>query len=157
MASQLKNLQKGEKTMRKLLGLVSMIALFTGLTVVTYAQLAYPVFANVPFAFQIQGKRMPAGRYSIREERTNPAILIIRNENNKARSMVILSNSAESMNQPERARLVFDKIGNAYFLTQVWPGGEDYGRQIPEAQNEHVWESAHRITPERTEVPLATR
>ncbi len=88
---------------------------------------------NVPFQFSVAGKDMPAGRYSVEVTKTD--VLIFRQA--KAATAVevpAMTRLALSGNSPEDvARLVFDKVGDKYFVSEVLAGGP---RRVPGLRRE---------------------
>lgn len=88
------------------------------------------VQANVPFGFTVDKAALPAGEYSIKSLSTATGrVLVIRGEET-ANSMIVGSNSAETLNPSPNSRLVFHKYGDQYFLSQIWVQGEKAGREF---------------------------
>lgn len=98
--------------------------------------------ANVPFDFQVGGKILPAGAYSVRQITTSGAGLLIRNEEGRE-AIMVLSNSAQE-NKSAQSRLVFHRYGDQYFLATVW-GPEGAGREILESRRERSLRKEMRI------------
>ncbi len=99
--------------------------------------------ANIPLAFTIQGKNLPAGRYAIdRVWSSNTGILVIRSNDNRFKT-IFSSDASEKALAPKETELVFDKLGNHYFLREVWTVGENIGRDVPEAKAEKELRSTH--------------
>jgi hypothetical protein len=90
---------------------------------------------NVPFAFQVGNKTMPAGDYTI-DRLSLPAgsILIIRrcagDDGAMVSTFIVDAKNGES--QPE---LVFHKYGDTYFLSEVWTG-DARGRKLYRSDRE---------------------
>jgi hypothetical protein len=100
------------------------------------------VKANIPFAFTIQSKNLPAGRYTIeRVSSANRDLLMIRGDDSRFHK-IFLSEDAETLVAPKETKLVFDKIGSHYFLREVWTIGETGGVEVPEAKAEKEVKSA---------------
>ena len=96
------------------------------------------VRAHVPFDFVAGDKAYPAGEYAIQTAMANTAFLSIKNEGGGTQGLTrshvcISSRSTISANQ---ARLIFHRIGNAYFLFRVWVGGSTVGREFPKPPGE---------------------
>jgi hypothetical protein len=110
---------------RNLIGTFSLVALSMLLnTTGAYAQ---PVTkADVPFAFQVGTKQLPAGCYKV----TTPsqAAIQIVNCNTSAAALSPIRRDSYS---DGRARLVFRHVGNQYFLTQVWGAAGNSGMILP--------------------------
>src|SRR6478736_4771036 len=86
---------------------------------------------TVPFDFTAGDSVLPAGDYDVQS--LGPwggKALSIHSVNSNAGTLV-LSNSRESAKTSDRARLVFYRYGDQYFLGEVWTVGTHIGRQLP--------------------------
>lgn len=94
--------------------------------------------ANIPFQFVVGRTTLPAGKYVIRpidESEDTPNVLEIRSANGKVGTILDTENT--SLNQaPRKTEVIFDKIGNQYFLSQIFVEGENYGVQAIESKME---------------------
>ena len=72
--------------------------------------------ANVPFGFYVEGKWIPAGTYSLTSDSRSPDIIAIRNVD---KGVTLLSVGHSQDAQVGSNTLVFDKIGEKYFLHEV--------------------------------------
>ncbi len=78
------------------------------------------------FSFDVPGKTLPAGAYAISYNSSNPDVLVIRGSDSKAEAMVpFVTRLAQLEESADTARLVFDKVGNKSYLSEVWIPGED--------------------------------
>ena len=112
---------------RALLGLAAALAL--GVAADAQA-VTNAVFVRVPFDFVAGGKRMPAGRYSVRRVRSDAeTALIIRSEDGRS-SAVVLTNTGDA--RPSAAALVFRKHGDRYLHAEVSMPGTASVRELPE-------------------------
>src|SRR5438094_938573 len=86
------------------------------------------VVARVPFDFVVGRMVMPAGKYVFTEQ-TDPAVMAVSNADGQHFSFVLtIADSADaSTAQPE---LVFDRVGNQYFLVRIVGDGDNV-RGIP--------------------------
>lgn len=113
------------------------------------------VQANIPFAFCIQGKNLPAGQYTIKRMwDSNVDLLTIRGNDNRSET-VFFTEGAQKVVPPRETELVFDKIGNQYFLRGVWTLGESIGRDVPEAKAEKEVRGSAHLMP--TQVSVSAR
>jgi hypothetical protein len=89
--------------------------------------------ADVPFAFNVGAAQLPAGTYEIKTLGQGGNQIMIQNDETRAAAVSIArregSRTAES-------KLVFDRIGNQYFLTQVWRGLAGGGLIVPTSKHE---------------------
>jgi hypothetical protein len=87
--------------------------------------------ANVPFAFSVGDKRLPAGAYAVRE--MDRATLI--QSADSANSVLGIYYYA-GPSKTDETKLVFNKVGNHYFLAQIWTSARDQGLSVPQSKLE---------------------
>lgn len=105
--------------------LIAILGMFFGLAGASvHGQTASKVEVNIPFEFSAGNERLKAGVYGVR--RTSANLLVLRDSDGKT---VILNAPLSIESKDEAERLVFDKYGEKYFLTQIWLSGET-GRQL---------------------------
>jgi hypothetical protein len=93
------------------------LVLAASLSVVSgYAQQMLRV--DVPFDFKANEQHWRAGAYEISFPRAS--VLQIRNLHEK-RSGMVMTVPAQSSVHVDRAKLVFNRYGDSFFLSQVWP------------------------------------
>src|SRR5258705_11011067 len=85
--------------------------------------------AHVPFAFVAAGQLLEAGEYTI-ESDLIPGLLMVKAERGRE-TVVVKGLPISSTAFTERNKLVFNRYGDQYFLTEVWPPGSASGRQVP--------------------------
>ena len=79
------------------------------------------VEANIPFAFTVGDKVMPAGDYIISSDLERNELTIRGSDNNKV-GLVKTAIPEESRDKEGNAELIFSHYGTEYFLSQVWDG-----------------------------------
>lgn len=73
---------------------------------------------DIPFDFTVSGKTLPAGHYDVWETSQNSSNgWSIRGEHGVA---MIITNSVESPVRQHPLSLVFLRVGDQHFLTQIW-------------------------------------
>lgn len=91
------------------------------------------VQANVPFDFVVGDRTYPAGEYSLRSVTNDGAVIQLTNDVD-ARN--VNSNSCRNATPATQTKLVFRKMGDEYFLYQVWIEGNLSGREFPRSDIE---------------------
>jgi hypothetical protein len=92
--------------------------------------------ADVPHAFIVQGTTLPAGKYTVRRvDDIEPRVLEIRSADGRT-AVVFEAENAQANQIPRKAELVFDKVGDQYFLSQIWTSDSDSGYQLPKTKAE---------------------
>jgi hypothetical protein len=91
--------------------------------------------ADIPFAFQVGNKAMPAGEYLVQHvPSANESAQMIRRTDSSAAALA-LTFEVGSKNGKSEPELVFHKYGNSYFLSEIWTG-QGEGRQLPKSERE---------------------
>jgi len=107
--------------------------------------------ANIPFAFTIGHKTLPAGEYMIRNN-GNPYVLVFHGEYHNASALVMANRESivKSDHPAAATRLVFNHYGNRYFLSEVVDGYVQTGFVLPMSRTER--EMTKTASAERHEV-----
>ena len=123
------------------------------------AQAPSRVEVNIPFDFSAGKAALKAGAYSVKRMAGNA--LAIRSADGKTTALVNAPLTIGSRDSKAGERLVFNKYGNQYFLSQVWLT-VDTGRQLftsdAEVKAAREYKLANKqAKPERVEVALHAR
>jgi hypothetical protein len=84
-----------------------------------YAGSSTGVTAQIPFDFTVANKTLPAGSYTVTEERTG--VLRLRSQDHRA-SAAVLTEVIRGRERSGGPVLVFNRYGDACFLTEAWLG-----------------------------------
>jgi hypothetical protein len=106
-----------------------------------WAQLAYPLVVDVPFEFSAGKTALAAGEYQVKMQQ--PGVLRIASADGKQSAMILTGTKISSKAQSE-SKLMFNRYGDRYFLSQVWAAGTQTGLELPKTSTE--MELAKRIT-----------
>jgi hypothetical protein len=87
------------------------------------------VHANVPFDFVIGNHAYPAGEYALKSAQANGVLIRVDNVQ-ESTSRITLSDACTSVERSTSTKLVFHRVGDSYFLYQVWEQGSTSGRQF---------------------------
>jgi hypothetical protein len=94
---------------------------------------ALHVKADIPFDFVVGNTVYAAGTYTIAPATQSSNALLL--DGGDVRAIVIPNQC--SLTLPSKAtKLVFDRMGDTYFLSQVWVEGRTDGREFPKSKNE---------------------
>ena len=101
-----------------------------------HAQLVGELKANIPFKFTAGSTTFPAGSYIIRVlDITEPNELVVVQEGGNVEA--VISTIAAQAKQPiKQSELVFNKMGDREFLSEVWPDQSGTGYQIEKTRAE---------------------
>jgi hypothetical protein len=90
---------------------------------------------NVPFDFVAGNQNLPAGEYSVKVSQTDARIVLIERKDATA-AMFIGTNAVVANTIQSESKLVFNRYGDRYFLSQVWNEGNSRGRQLMKTARE---------------------
>lgn len=89
--------------------------------------------AQVPFRFAVSNQTYPAGEYAVKTLVSHSNLTYVANRNAEQSAMTI-THPVDSGTPAKNSVLLFHRIGNTYFLYQVWAEGSRMGlefRQTP--------------------------
>lgn len=112
-------------------GMMALTAMAT--TRVTQAQETMRV--NIPFDFVAGNTSLPAGEYLVETSGPTHTLLLI-DRKDTISSAFINTNAAVSAGPQSESKLVFNRYGDRYFLSQVWTAGYSTGRQLMKTARE---------------------
>lgn len=114
----------------KTLLILCLLAGIGGSTVKAQIDSDTTVDADIPHAFVVRETTLPAGRYTIKVlDDTNLNRLEIRSATGH-RAVVFETVDVQADKTPRQSELVFDKIGDQYFLSQIWLSTSNSGAQV---------------------------
>jgi len=113
------------------------LSLFAALFMATAANAQQTkMTATVPFDFVVGDRAYPAGDYSLRTVTDNGTVIRIGNMQEIGGGANVLSNTCTSVEPSKTTKLVFRRMGDYYFLYQVWTAGNTSGREFPRGRTE---------------------
>src|SRR6266404_3151675 len=89
--------------------------------------------AKIPFDFTVGTKSFTAGEYIVRSESARP-VLALESADHKS-AIMALTQDVHTRTPLSKGKLVFNRYGDQYFLSQVWRPGAT-GRQLPKSSAE---------------------
>ncbi len=114
--------------------MAGMMAL-TAMAFTRVAQAQAPMVVNIPFDFVAGNTQMPAGEYSVKTWGPTNTLLVISRDDSAA-SAFINTNPAVASEPKTESKLIFNRYGDRYFLSQVWTAGNASGRQLLKSDRE---------------------
>jgi hypothetical protein len=102
--------------------------------------------ANIPFNFTVGSQPLPAGQYSVKP--LSQAAVLVQSEDSRS-AAIVLTMAAQANKTQEVGKLVFNRYGDQYFLSQIWTPASNTGRVLPKSRLER--EIAKNVpNPEKT-------
>jgi hypothetical protein len=111
---------------QRVLAKIALVGLFG--VIYAYAQTGTTLVADIPFAFHLADKLLPAGQYVISPESGNGTILV-RGTNIDA-PFLVLTDACQKVTAPREGKLDFHRYGTSYFLARIWTPGYYQGREL---------------------------
>jgi hypothetical protein len=132
-------------------GLLGVMSMFMAAASVQGQSLASKMKVNIPFDFIVGDRNLPAGRYSIGRAQalSDDFVLAISGVDSSA-NVFRLTTAVHSLKPKNKGMLVFHRLGDQYFLFQVWAAGSNTGRSIPKSRRESELE---RVAPGARRMP----
>jgi hypothetical protein len=143
--------------MKKHLFTTLAIAMFVTTIAVTSAQAqnALSVSVSIPFDFEVAGKTLKAGDYQLRTEGSRSSLKI--ENRDTLHTMFVMISPLHRTDIQNESKLVFNRYGNQYFLSQVWVAGRSNGDEMRQSSTERGIRremAALRQKPERVEIAV---
>ena len=122
--------------MRRVLSSLAVTALFVlAASAIGLAQEQTAMF-KVGFPFVVEGKTMPAGDYEIRVSEDRTILTLLGEPKGKGVFFGAITRLAAQGTAEGDTRVIFDKVGDTCYLSEVWLPGED-GFLIYAAKEKH--------------------
>lgn len=129
--------------MKRIVNLLLAASLLVAMSAVAYAQEDGSVVANVPFAFSVKGKTLPAGTYRIsRVDTQNSDFLLLRNlQGGEAIPLLTGLN-----NYAAGSSLVFHRYGDEYFLSSIRTHSGEHAVPQSKAERKLARDTSYEVT-----------
>jgi hypothetical protein len=114
--------------------MAGMMAL-TAMASTRVAQAQELLVVNIPFDFVAGNMTLPAGEYSIKVAAPERTLLLIDRKHAVASGFMNTHAVAKTEIQTE-SKVIFNRYGDRYFLSQVWAAGSSSGRQLLKSARE---------------------
>jgi hypothetical protein len=132
---------------KQFLGTFAMLSLLLALAALSVqAQSRNSIEVQIPFAFQVGDKTLPAGDYSIKQ--LSQDTLLVESTNGDESVVAPAAGRVESNPnaKPGMEKLVFRQYGDQYFLSQVWMTRGASGRELNMTEAERAAASELKLT-----------
>jgi hypothetical protein len=129
---------------RNLIGILSLVAISLMLNAPGAFAQGYAK-ANVPFDFKVGSAQLPAGTYTVKVEGQNTISI-----HNGASSAAAMSIARREYPRGTNTELVFHRVGNQYFLAEIWRDSSTDGMIVPTSKQEKELEKELRASNGRT-------
>ena len=127
---------------KRVITILATTMLFATLAVASaQAQEAGNMSVTIPFDFAVAGKMLPAGEYHVRRSIAGTRS-VMEFQNSKATERLYLppTHLVQSGTIQSASKLVFNRYGNLYFLSQVWVAGRSGGEELTKTSRERSFQ-----------------
>jgi hypothetical protein len=115
-----------------------------------YAQ-SHTMQVNVPFAFHNGSQRLPAGVYRV--EIQSDHVILLRGQSG---SGFVMANPAIATTLTSQGKVIFNRYGDQYYLSEIWPQGTESGQRCVKTRQEKEAEiAANRMKTSTRELALS--
>ena len=94
-----------------------------------------PVVVNIPFEFVAGKMTLPPGEYRVEKLEQGSSVVLLHCVH-QSQSALVMTLPAGAIVPPSDGKLVFNKYGDRYFLSEYWSAGSSSGRMIPKSARE---------------------
>lgn len=99
--------------------------------------LEYRLTANIPFDFSVSGDKLPAGKYWIKRAQQSNGDMVVQISSIDGHSNITRLTIPVFASTPAKSgKLVFNRYGDEYFLSEIWPAGGVTGRELHKSRAE---------------------
>jgi len=99
---------------------------------------------NIPFEFVAGKLTLPAGEYRVEKLEKN-SVVVLTHCTQPGASAVVMTIAAQANEPQSDSKLVFNRYGNLYFLSQYWMAGSSRGRLLLKSAREEEISRIARI------------
>jgi hypothetical protein len=93
------------------------------------------VKASIPFDFVVGDHAYSAGEYTVRSMTQDGVAIRVDNADESEKGLT-LSHACKKAQPATQTTLVFERLGDNYFLYQIWTEGNSSGREFPMSKKE---------------------
>jgi hypothetical protein len=119
---------EGGNMKRQVITLVGVLSLL--LTGSAFAQTVH-VRGKIPFDFMVGKATLPSGAYDISSLNDGANKMSVLRGSDGRSNAIFSANRVESRKASDKTKLVFHRVGDQYFLRQIWAEGAYAGRELP--------------------------
>ncbi len=125
------------------------------------SQDAGTISVNIPFDFAVSGKTLSAGQYYLQQSTDGARVVTQIRRRDKTQGVYLPQTyPVQGSEIQAESKLVFNKYGNQYFLSQVWISGRAVGKELPKTSKERLLQSEmakQRSKPETINVAVGSK
>jgi len=137
---------------RQVITMIGLGMFFLTLSATTlHAQNAGTISVNIPFGFAVDNKTLPAGDYYVRRSIEGARVVVQIRSTDNLRTVYVPIHPVSATEIQTDSKLVFNKYGDQYFLSQLWMSGRSNGEELARTSRERTLQremAKHSTKPE---------
>lgn len=139
--------------------MLSFLLLLAAVSVNSQGRSESSIAGNIPFGFAVGDTKLPAGNYTLRRIALTSSYdrLVIKSADGHGDSYTVMTMPNRTSEVQKQSKLVFNRYGDQYFLSQVWMAGSDTGRELSRSRNERKLAKESKLSetkPKRQQVTV---
>jgi hypothetical protein len=121
---------KGDTMKKYRVHLLSIVAIALAAGISAHAQIIGQIEATIPFQFHAGSAKFPPGKYVLRvEQGSDLSTMEIQSYDGHASALFEIRD-AQAPASPKKTELVFNHVGNRYFLSKIFDQGNKAGSAV---------------------------
>ena len=136
------------KHIEKAIALTALVIVVTLSSSMVFAQADPQTVVNIPFNFTVGDKALPAGKYLIRRNRKDSDTVWVVQNKESGKSVILLTRPVQASETQDKAKLVFRKYDDLYFMSEFWVAGTNTGREVNVTSQERALAKALAVAPQ---------
>jgi hypothetical protein len=101
-----------------------------------HAQNAGTVSVSIPFEFSAANKTLPAGDYYVRRSIQGAKVDMEIISKDRSQTVLLTIHPVHGIDRQTQSKLVFNRYGDQYFLSQLWIAGRSNGEESAKTSRE---------------------
>lgn len=115
--------------MKKRVPLIASLFVLAFLAASQAANAQQAMIVNIPFEFMAHNATLPPGEYRV-ESLTGQSVLLLRHQEDADATAIVPTIATRAVDPSSQSKLLFNRYGDRYFLSQFWIAGNSGGRQL---------------------------
>jgi hypothetical protein len=148
-----------QKQIFRTVAMLSLLFVLTAVSVNSQGRSESNIAGNIPFDFSVGDTKLPAGNYTLQRIALTSSFdrIVIKSADGRGDSHTVMTMPNRTSEVQKESKLIFNRYGDQYFLSQVWMAGSDTGRDLFQSRNERDLAKGSTLAkskPERQTVAL---
>ncbi|MCM3906275.1 MAG: hypothetical protein ND866_31695 [Pyrinomonadaceae bacterium] len=138
--------------------MLSLLLVLAAVSVNAQGRSENSIAGNIPFDFAVEDTKLPAGNYTLRRIALTSSYdrLVIKSADGHGDSHTVMTMPNRNTEVQKQSKLIFNRYGDQYFLSQVWMAGSDTGRDLVRSRTERNLAKESKLAKSKTKRQLVT-